>query len=75
MMCRNNAPQPEGLISVLLNSDAEFGDRHDAAMDLSEFDGEAVESALEQIIADKTEDSDLVEECEQSLLDVRRRQN
>lgn len=74
-MCKKDVSQPDGLISVLLNRKAEFGDRHDAAMDLSEYDGEAVESALQQIITDKTEDVDLAEECEQSLREIRRRQN
>ena len=73
MMRKNASPQPEGLIRVLLNRDAEFGDRHDAAMDLCEFDGEAVESALEQVINNKQEDADLIEECEQSLQEVRDR--
>lgn len=73
MMRKNASPQPEGLIRVLLNRDAEFGDRHDAAMDLSEFDGEFVESALEQVINNKQEDADLIEECEQSLQEVRDR--
>jgi hypothetical protein len=72
-MCRGSLQQPDGLIGVLLNREAEFGDRHDAAMDLSEYDGEAVEAALEQVISDKAEDPDLIEECEQSLRDVRRR--
>ena len=72
-MCRRRNQQPEGLIRVLLDRGAEFGDRHDAAMDLSEFDGEDVETALEKVILDKNEDRELVEECEQSLREVRRR--
>lgn len=74
MMCKKSMSQPAGLISVLLDREADFGDRHDAAMDLSELDGEAVVLALNQIIEDKTEDPDIVEECEQSLLDLKRRQ-
>lgn len=72
-MGKTDSPQTEGLIRALLNRDAAFGDRHDAAMDLSESDGEAVESALEQIINNKQEDADLIEECEQSLQEVRDR--
>lgn len=72
-MCRRKVEQPAGLIGVLLDRNAEFGDRHDAAMDLSEFDSADVEAALEDVIQDKTEDPDLVEECEQSLQEVRRR--
>ena len=67
-----SVPQPEGLISVLLDRDREYGDRHDAAMDLSMYGGEAVEAALMQVALDETEDPDLIEECEQSLLEVRR---
>jgi hypothetical protein len=73
-MCKNDVKQPDGLISVLLNREAAFGDRHDAAMDLSEFAGKDVEAALQQIIADRTEHADLVEECEQSLQAIRRHQ-
>ena len=72
-MCQGNLQQPAGLVGVLLNREAEFGDRHDAAMDLSEYDGAAVEAALEQVISNKAEDPDLIEECEQSLQQVRRR--
>jgi hypothetical protein len=42
--------QPEGLISVLLDQDAEVGDRNDAAMDLGSFDGPGVEAALLQVL-------------------------
>ena len=72
-MCRGSIRQPDGLIGVLLNHEAEFGDRHDAAMDLSAYNGEAVEAALEKVILNKAEDPDLIEECEQSLQEIRGR--
>ena len=72
-MSWKKVPQPEGLISVLLDRDRDFGDRHDAAMDLSKYDGEAVEAALVQVASSSIEDPDIVEECEQSLIEVRRR--
>ena len=65
--------QPDGLISVLLNSSAEFGDRHDAAMDLSEHDEPAAEQALLRIALDVANDSDLADEAGHSLLEIWRR--
>ena len=59
--------QPEGLIGVLLDSAAEFGDRDDAAMDLSEFDNQSVIDALQKVIDSKESDEDLVERCKESL--------
>lgn len=38
--------QPDGLISVLLDEQAQFGDRDDAAMDLAAYDEPAAEGAL-----------------------------
>ncbi len=70
----NVAPnQPAGLISVLLNRSAPFGDRSDAAMDLSAFDEKEAAAALKRIVDDATEDPDLVEECRESLMDIQRR--
>lgn len=64
--------QPAGLISVLLDQSREFGDRHDAAMDLAFYkEPEAIE-ALESVVNDPNEDPDIVEEAEQSLLEIRR---
>jgi hypothetical protein len=53
--------QPEGLISVLLDQNAEVGDRDDAAMDLGSFDGPDVEAALLQVLLDHKENEILVE--------------
>ena len=64
--------QPNGLIAVLLDRSAEFGDRHDAAMDLAFYDDPAAISALESVISDPAEDPDTVEEAEQSLIEIRR---
>ncbi len=65
--------QPAGLISVLLNRLAPFGDRSDAAMDLGAFNEPEAAAALNQIADDATEDPDLVAECRESLMDIRHR--
>ena len=62
--------QPAGLISLLLDRTAEFGDRDDAAMDLGTFDQLEVVSALATVAADPTEDDDLVARCGESLAQI-----
>lgn len=70
----NVAPnQPAGLISVLLDRLAPFGDRSDAAMDLGAFDEPEAAAALKQLAEDATEDPDLVEQCRESLMDIEHR--
>jgi hypothetical protein len=61
------AKQPQGLILVLLDSNAEYGDRDDAAMDLANFDGDEVESALAQVACDAASDPELADTCGESL--------
>lgn len=65
--------QPAGLISVLVNRLAPFGDRSDAAMDLGAFDEPEAAAALIQVATDATENQDQVEECRESLMDIQRR--
>lgn len=43
---RRTVSQPQGLISVLLDENAEYGDRDDAAMDLGAFDEPQAEDGL-----------------------------
>ena len=69
------AEQPDGLMQVLLDGEAEFGDRHDAAMDLSAFDGEAVEKALASVACDQSADEDLADACGESLAEIWCRRN
>ena len=72
--CRNIATaQPGGLIAVLLDTSAEFGDRSDAAMDLSSFDEPAVEEALLTIVQRETEDEGIADSAGESLWEVWRR--
>jgi hypothetical protein len=44
-MKRPNHTQPEGLITVLLDRNAPFGDRDDAAMDLAAYETPEAENA------------------------------
>jgi hypothetical protein len=62
--------QPTGLIRVLLDANAEFGDRHDAAMDLSAFDGDRVEEVLAQLACDERVDEGLADACGESLAEI-----
>jgi len=62
--------QPGGLIAVLLDTSAEFGDRSDAAMDLGAFDEPAAEEALLTIVQSETEDEGIVDSAGESLWQV-----
>lgn len=59
-----------GLIEVLLNREAEFGDRDDAAMDLAAYDDEQAEHALMSIAEDITVNKLLAERCAESLAEI-----
>jgi hypothetical protein len=62
--------QPAGLIEVLLDASADIGDRHDAAMDLGDFDEEAVERALADLACDCGADENLADACGESLAEI-----
>jgi hypothetical protein len=64
------AKQPEGLISVLLDTNAEFGDRDDAAMDLGEYDEPAAEEALLKVVLSQVEDDDIADTAGESLWQI-----
>ncbi|MEM9403548.1 MAG: hypothetical protein AAGA44_13810 [Pseudomonadota bacterium] len=68
-----DAVQPDGLLSVLRDRSAPFGDRHDAAMDLADYDEPEVVDALTKVKEDPSEDADIAEEAAHSLLEIRRR--
>ncbi len=70
---RHDVVQPDGLIDVLLDRDAPFGDRHDAAMDLADYDNPEAINALTKVKDDPSEDADIAEEAGQSLLEIDRR--
>ena len=59
--------QPHGLVAVLANRGSEFGDRHDAAMDLGAFDQPEAEAALLAVASDLTEDPDIADAAGESL--------
>ena len=62
--------QPDGLISVLLDTNAEFGDRDDAAMDPGEYDDPAVEEALLKVVLSQDEDEDIADRAGESLWEI-----
>lgn len=70
MWVRTMSSQPSGLIQVLLDEKAEFGDRHDAAMDLGAFDTEGAEEALARLACDEVADEDLADACGESLAEI-----
>jgi hypothetical protein len=69
-MRRKLISQPEGLIGVLLDETAEYGDRGDAAMDLSEYDGADVEAALAHVACDPAADEMIADSCGESLAEI-----
>jgi len=69
-MKRTKHTEPAGLISLLLDRYAPFGDRHDAAMDLGAFETPESENALISIVLDRPEDDDLVETAAESLAEI-----
>lgn len=62
--------QPNNLIQILLNEEASYGDRHDAAMDLGSFDAVNIEAALARIACDDAADEDLADACGESLAEI-----
>lgn len=62
--------QPGGLVAVLLDRNAPFGDRHDAAMDLARFDEDEAERALTSCLLDELTNQDLADACAESLAEV-----
>jgi hypothetical protein len=72
-MVAKRAKQPEGLLSVLADRSAQFGDRDDAAMDLCAFDQPEVEAALIAVVTDPCEDPDIVDSAGESLREIWRR--
>jgi hypothetical protein len=69
-MCEPKSKQPAGLLGVLADRTAEFGDRHDAAMDLGAFDEPEVEVALLAVASDLSEDPDIADAVGESLHEV-----
>jgi hypothetical protein len=65
--------QPDGLIGVLLDPRAPFGDRDDAAMDLAAYDDLRTIEALARVASNPEEDVDLQDSCGESLAEICRR--
>lgn len=66
--------QPDNLIRVLKNEEAEFGDRDDAAMDLGAYDDPAAREALLNVARNPQTDEDLADRCGESLAEICLRQ-
>ncbi|MEU1471019.1 hypothetical protein ABZ434_22675 [Streptomyces sp. NPDC005761] len=60
-------PQPEGLISVLLDRAARIDERDDAAMDLEAYSGEHVVKALVEVASSPVEDELVLDSAAESL--------
>jgi hypothetical protein len=73
MFWKKRVKQPAGLISVLLDSSAEFGDRDDAAMDLEAFDEPEAEEALLTIALDPMVDEFLADRAGESIWGIWKR--
>ena len=59
-----------GLVELLRDTHAEYGDRDDAAMELGAFDNPEVEEALAAVAADPQSDSELADPCGESLAQI-----
>ncbi len=70
MIGSRTVKQPEGLICVLLDKDAEYGDRDDAAMDLAAYDEPEAESALIKVACDPEVYEGLADSCGESLGEI-----
>ena len=70
MILRTHADQPQGLIRVLLDCNAQSGARDDAATDLSAFDEPEAEAALVVVASDPTTDPHLAETCGASIAEI-----
>lgn len=69
-MRKTPTAQPQGLIGVLLNTTAEYGDRDDTAMDLGAYDEPEAEEALLKVASDPVTDAALAETCGKSLGEI-----
>lgn len=67
---RKRAKQPEGLISVVLNSEAPDADRDDAASDLGEYDEPEAEAALLTVATDPATENNLADSAGESLAEI-----
>ena len=70
---RHPIEQPQGLIELLLDKNAEFGDRDDAAMDLYKYDEPEAEQALIRVVQDMNEDADILDSAGESLAEIWKR--
>mgnify|MGYP001561325861 CR=1 FL=1 len=69
-LTRSPVPQPQGLIRVLLDPTAEFGDRDDAALDLGAYAQPEAEAALLRVACDPSSDLQLVDTCGEALGEI-----
>jgi hypothetical protein len=72
---KSSISQPAGLIAVLLDTGADYGDRDDAAMDLSTYDHPEVEQALVSVVLGLDADSFLADTAGESLAEIWCRSN
>ena len=69
-MFKTPPTQPQGLLNVLVDCACEYGDRHDAAMDLAAFDEPEVEAALLAVALEHSEDPDIADAAGESLSEI-----
>jgi len=62
--------QPEGLISVLLDTCASISERDDAAMDLGEYTDNKVVEALVKVGSSEQENYNILASCGESLAQI-----
>ncbi len=75
VMLKKPVEQPEGLIRLLFDPEAEYGDRDDAAMDLAAYDELEAEAALVEVASNSATDPELADTCGESIAEIWERKN
>ena len=65
--------QPDGLLSVLLDANADEEDRIEATHRLHEYESKKIEEALEYIIFDFRSSDELIESCKDTLFLIKKK--
>ncbi len=60
----------DNLIGILQSKTAEFGDKHDAGMQIAQFSELSAQQALVDCINDETQDEGLIDACCESLAEI-----
>ena len=74
-MAEETSKEVRGLVIELLDNTAREDERHDAAMDLGEYDSDEAISALAKVASDPNEEDIIVDSCAESMAEIWVRMN